>query len=508
MADIVKQTQAIIWLQPNGPGTAFKPYGVGKKAGGMTGKTVPFAGRTPVYGRSEYGTPVAIATNEEAPGDLPNATIVLYEQAQVDVMLKAAQKGCPINVQNRIITCGVLNNPAIFDSVEHWGEGKVTQYSPGDGPSVEFSGETIQNEATISFLYYIRLVQTGLSALTSTATENLLDIAGIPDEDCNRCGNGYPGADQVLVVGEASDGALDANVFYSVNGGGSWAVMNPLPFAGLNLEDATFVDVRPINSTQARVIVGTGTAAAGVKSRFAYADMAYGAFGTPTWTIVSIDNTTVATSSIQAMEWLLFDRLYIAAEGDIYVSTDQGNTDPGTPIYTGATAIAGFAKSPDDAEVWAFGASNLILRELDQNGVFATRTGPSGGGAFTALTVSGEGSLFAGNGTSIFKSTDKAATAGNWDELYDFGTNKVVRAIQCIGGQRAQGGSSELLRVVVDDSAGGVGAVWYSLDGGASFQQVTALTNTGYNAAYFSTIDDNRGIVIGDAGAIHLLAPQ
>lgn len=508
MSNIVKQNEAIIWLQPDGPGNAFKPYGVGKKAGGMTGKTIPFKGRSNVYGRSESGAPIAITENIEAPGDSPNATLVLYEQAQVDVLLAAAKKGCPINVQNRITTCGVLSNPASFNALEHWGEGIVTQYSPGDGPSVEFSGTAIQNEATISFRYYIRLVQVGLSALTIGATENLLDIAGIPDEDCNRCGNGYPGADRVLLIGEASDGIADANVWYSVNGGGSFAAVSPLPFAGLNLEDATFVDVRPINATQVRMIVGTGTAATGAKARFAYADVLYGAMGSPTWTIVSIDNTTVTTSYIEAMEWLMYDRLYIASEGDIYVSENQGNTDPGSPIYTGATAINGFAKSPDDATVWAFGASNLILRELDQNDVFATRTGPSGGGAFTALTVAGDGTIYAGNGTSIFKTTDGAATAAGWTELYDFGTNKVVKSIQAIGGMNALGGSSELLRVVVDDSAGGVGGIWQSFDGGASFAQVTALSNTGYNGAYWSEILDNDAVIIGDGGAVHLLAPQ
>ena len=511
MAKLIKQNEMVLWYQPDGGGTAFKPYGIGAKAGGITGKSIPGADTTPVYGRTELGTPTIITENLEAPGDLPGATITVYEQGQVDFLLEALNQGCPINIQNRMNACGVLTNPNTWTSVEHWGNGRVTSYNPGDGPSVEYSGEAVQNEASVSFTHYIRLVQTGLSALTSNETEDILSVAGITDEDCNRCGNGYPGADNVLVFGAGSSGG-DANVLYTENGGGSILAMSPDPWAGLNNEENTFIAIRPISQSQVRVIVATGTPATGANARFAYADLTYGAMGSPTWTIVSIANTTVTTSAVTAMLWATFDRNYIAAEGDIYLSTDQGTTDPGLPIYIGAVAINGFAKAPDDSEVWAFGASNLILRELDQSGLFATRVGPAGGGAFTALAIAGDGTLYAGNGTGIYKSTDKANVAGNWTELYDFGASHAVRAIQCIGGDRANGGDSQLLRVIVDDTTPGAGTVWQTIDGGATWQPVTTLTNAGYNGAYFSKINDNKAIIVGDAsggaGVIHYLGPQ
>lgn len=513
MTDLIKQNEMIIYYQPSGDGTAFKPYGVGKNAGGITGKSVPGTETSPVYGRTELGTPTVITQNLEAPGDLPGATITVYEQGQVDFLLSALQKGCPINIQNRMYSCGVLTNPVAWTSLEHWGGGVVTGYSPGDGPSVEYNGEAVQNEGTVTFTHYIRLVQTGLSRLTTTEAEDILSVAGIPDEDCNRCGNGYPGADQVLVFGAGVTGAADANVLYTENGGGTIAAMSPDPWAGLGSEENTFIAIRPITTNQVRVIVGTGTAVVGSKARIAYADLTYGALGTPTWTITTITATTVDTATIQAMAWLTFDRLYIASEGDIYLSTDQGTTDPGAAIYTGATAINGFAKAPDDSEVWAFGASNLILRELDQSGLFVTRVGPAGGGAFTALAIAGDGTLYAGNATSIYRSTDKANVAGNWTELYDFGADKAVRKIACLGGDRAFGGDSQLLYAVVDDTTGAAaGAVWRTVDGGATWQPITTLTNLGYNDAYFSKINDNYGVIVGDAsggtGVIHYLGPQ
>lgn len=508
---IIGQDRIILWFQPDGPGTPFVPFGVGEKAGGMTGKSIPGPGRTPVYGRTEFGSPVVIKVNREAPGDLPNATITIYERAQMNVLLEALQKGCPINIQTRISKCGTLNNPSNWDVIDHWANGEVTSYNPGDGPSAEYSGESITVEGTVSFTHYIRLLRNSLSALTTTEPENILSVAGVPDEDCNVCGNGYPGADQILYFGAAGGTSADARVLYTRNGGGSIAATSAAPFAGSGAyEDISHIAVRPINQTQLRIVVATDTSVTGVKAQFAFADVSYGSEGTTTWTVRTI-NATANGDAISAMHWATFDRIYFAAAGDIYLSTDQATSDPGAPIYTGSTAIRGFAKSPDDGEVWAFGASNLILRELDQSGVFETRVGPSGGGTFYSLAVAGDGMVYAGNGTAIYKTTDKANSAGNWVSLKDFGNNKAVVAIQIIGGQRALGGDSQLLRAVVDDTAGGVGAIWESVDGGATWTQTTALTNAGYNGAYFSQVNDNLGIIVGDTlggtGVIHRFAP-
>lgn len=507
---IIGQDRVILWFQPNGPGTAFVPYGIGEKAGGMSGKTIPGPGRTPIYGRTETGAPVTIKVNREPPGDLPSATLTLYERAQVDLLLEALQKGCPINVQTRITKCGVLNNPGNWDVIDHWAGGEVTSYNPGDAPQVEFGGEGVTVEGSVSFTHYIRLVQTSLAQLTNTITENVLAIAGIPDEDCNLCGNGYPGADEIMYFGAASGGSGDGELHYTRNGGGSILPVSAHPFASSgNSEDISFVVVRPITQTQLQVVVGTGTSVVGTKAQFAFATVSYGGEGTTTWTV----NTIAATATgdaITAMFWPMYDRLYMASAGDIYVSTDQGETDPGAAIYTGATQINAFAVSPDKSNVWAVGASNLILREVDQDDVFATRVGPAGGGEFHSIAVAADGTIYAGNGTSIYKNTDQANNAGNWTQLKNFGANKRVVAIQCIGGQRALGGDSQLLRAVVDDTAGGVGEVYLSVDGGASWQAVPSLTNTGYNAAYFSEINDNLAVVVGDAsgsvGQIHRLA--
>ncbi len=508
MGKTIKQGQSVLWVQENGPGTTLKPFAVGEDGASMTGKTIPVKGVTPVYGRDRFNNPVVVDITETAPGDLPSATVTIYEKKSMTFLENMVQKQCPINMQLRAVECGVLDDPFIWDKMQHWGQGVLTTYNPGDGPAIEYDNTIMQAAGTLSFRHVLLLTQLELSSLVNAEVENAISIGGIPDEDCNRCGYGYPGADQVLYVGCAG-GVAGGNVLYSRNGGGAWLTTTLEPFATA-AEQPAFIAVRPFGRDGARVIAGNDVTDAGSKAKYAYADVTWGNLDIATWTGQTIEGTATG-DTIEAMAWLLHDSLLFASSGDIYRSENQGNTTPDAAIFVGANAIAKFVLSPDKRDIWAIGASNQILREVDQDGVFAARVGPTGGAAFTALVVAGDGTLYAGNGTSVFKSTDSAGSIGNWTELYDFGGILAVVELQVVGGVRAGGGDSQIVRAVVDDPTPGTSQVWLSFDGGQNWEQVTEIVNDGYNAAYFSEIDNNKAIIVGDNdgsfAAIHQLEP-
>jgi hypothetical protein len=151
------------------------------------------------------------------------------------------------------------------------------------------------------------------------------------------------------------------------------------------------------------------------------------------------------------------------------------------------------------------GASNTILVELaNARGTFVARTGPSGGGAFTAIARAKDGVIYAGNGQSIYLNTNEARAAGGWTSLKDFGSNHVVKNIFCVNG------SSQIVYAVVSDGTGTDGDLWISTNGGLTWVEKSDVSNTGYSGAVMSRQDANLlyicGLSSGSDALVHKLS--
>jgi hypothetical protein len=499
MADTIKQSQAVVWVQEGGDGQAFIPYADGAEGMAMTGKTIPVVGIAPVYTRDANGNPLVIDLNETAPGDLPTATIQVYERSALTILERMVEQKCPLNFQLRMVACGPLDNPFIWDKIVAFSKGKLTTYNPGDGPSLDFNGELMTASGAVSFENVLFMVRTGLSALTLVETENIQAIDGLSEEDCAECGTGYPGADKIMAIGADAAGAAIANGYVTDDGGSTWTVFSALPF--IADEHFDFIQMRLVGPSTVRYIGHTSVTGA-TKAQMAYAEAEFGALDTVTWTKSAYTNTTVG-DVVTAALWARHDRHYVATDAnDIIIDKKQGGDDDAEIAYAGAQPINAFAVSSDGRTVYAAGDANLIVRELNQNDLFVVRNGPSGGGAFSALAVARDGTLYAGNGTSIFKSVDGAAQAGNWEELNDFGAGHTVVSIGLVKGD------SQYLKVVTTEAADG--HVYESVDGGNSWREITGITDAGYSDAYHSETNSNlayiAGLASGGLGQVHQLA--
>lgn len=495
MTNFVTQDKVILYVQPDGPNTSAKPLSIDKH--GMADKTMPNPGREIMWGTDAFGRFVPKLTFLSPPGGLNTSTVEEDDLGTFSFLKKMYDRvGC-FPLQERWYKCGRKDGPT-WTRVLAYGKMTVTQKVGSAGPSREATGASMFNSFEVAWPYTVELYEHTLTTLTISEDQAINDIVFLSDlvVGCNDCFPGYlPDEIGYLAVDSNAGSPGDfANVWYTTNGGGVWAATSTNPFAAL--QDILFVEAWIDSDDGFSVIVVNDQTSSQLKK----SSFDFGAEGTSSWGSA----VTIGTALVSAFAWLFYDRIYAATAGDIYVSTDQGDTF-GAAISTSALVINDFAKSPVDESVWAVGSADYIRRELSQSGTFDTMQGPGLGSNFTAITIANDGRIYAGYGTSLYLSDNSAANAGGWSELKDFGANKIVEVINCAGGTKSGGGDSQFLRVIVDDTTPDDGAVWESVDGGVTWRQVSNLTNTGYNCAYFSPIDDNLAFIGGDGGTLQKL---
>jgi hypothetical protein len=460
------------YIQPEGRGTGLEPMSKDRHGIG-DGTLAQIPDRGVLWGQDDFGRPESKVEFDQPPGGLNTLDVQFDRVAEADVLDTLRMENGKFMFANFFIPAGRLNNYANWSNdgfVDAHVRCKISAGTKGAGRDKDYSGDPVINTYTISWANTVTLYPPVLTAQTIGETLDLNDIAFLGDLDPDQDIPGYAGRDKIGFAVADGDTSEDAKVWYTV-------------------------------ADTYRVIVLRSTADAAAACEIAYTDIILGGeAGTITWTTVDLGSTV--NEAGEAMAWPYYNGLYMAAAGDIYRSTNQGVSN--SLAYTGATVINQIAMDFDD-NVWAVGATNTIVQEKSNNrGTFTAKVGPSGGGDFTAVEVARDGWLFAGNGSSIFRSNNLAKNTGGWTELKDFGTNHTVEAIQCIDGE------SQLVRVLVTDSTGNDGDIWYSLDGGNSFVMVTDLSNAGYNNWWVSEVDPNVAFIVGEdnssVGVVHKLA--
>lgn len=493
---IVTQDRVILYVQPDGPGTALAPLSIGQHGrGDSSDDTIP--GKTVIYGRDEFGRAKEKVSYRETPGGGITFQIDKDAVQQLDLIDKKRRDQGKFNIYEYYIPKGALT------TVSNWeDDGYVLVFvdcevvgGGAGGHDKNFSGQPVANTDQIQATDQIKILPFSISAMTTSETEDINGITAIGELDPDNELTGYQGADQIVIAAADAGSSATPHILYSTNGGGSWTAFGADPFAAD--EHADFPQARIISPSQYRILVGRTVTDGSNPAEIAYADITFGdESSSPTWNAVDVGSTNGDT--IEFLYWPRYTRAYAGTGGDVYVSTDQGES--WTAIFTGSNALAA-AYWDSEENVWFVGASNTILREkATARDTVETLTGPSGGGAFSSIAVASDGTIYAGNGTSLFKNTNDAASAGGWSSLKDFGADHAVVGLALIGKNR------ELIVALVNDSSGNEGDVWFSLDGGNSFREVTNLSNSGYNAWYFSPTDPNLAYIAGeDDGATGIL---
>jgi hypothetical protein len=501
-----------LFAMPNGRvggiGTNLVPLSLSRY--GLTGRTknnVPTVDQE--YSNNRFGQIVVSRTFKTPPSGLDTFNLTVRKAVEESYLDKRGKAQDEFPIWRAFSPCVTRDNPQGWlngGQLEYFGSNRVTSGgTETDGPVVDGSDPIVTETVPVASKVYLKLLPMTISNLTFTDALNVTDLTGIlviNDPVPGGCITAYRGPGKHIMVSQQADTGVPAEVFYSVNGGGSWAAMSSNPFG--NDEHIGHIVGGITTGNRMRIAVSRSLTDVGNPAEIAYGDITFGAEGTITFTNVNVGANTGDIITMMAQLFPL--RAYYGTDnGTLHVSTDQheSNSEIASGLAQINVAIRGYGECED---VWFGGDTNTLLVERNLSGSVSARVGPSGGGAFTALALSSDGLLFAGNGQSLYVSRNQGENAGGWSEVKDFGAAHVVKNIFLPEGDPYN------IYCVVDVTTPGSGEFWHSNDAGNSWNLVSVVTNGGYNGAAASIESPNEYWICGDDdganGVVHKLLAQ
>ena len=500
MAKAVKQSMSVVYYPTNGKFNAAAAFQRGKS--GATGISIPGAGdKTPFFGTDPYGNPINLGAERGTPGT-PSVTLQNYVALVQDALQKAQIRGKKEYAQVRFHDCISLDIPTGWEGILHFGNTQPGDATVADPVSREFADARVEQDIPFNPDYAFWIWKGSISAQTTTETYAANDVWFLSEPDSLAdCGNGYPGADEVGFIACDSNGtSTTPNVLYTINGGSTWTATTAAPFAASDHGDHITGTI--INKTQGRVLLGDVQTDGSAGPRVTYGNFSLSSGDVSSWTNVTVGATNGDIVTATLWSEMNPNRVYVAVgdtggtTGDIHISTDRGETFSTTADYTATDRINSFYEA-SDGSIYACGDSDIVLIEKNQTGTSTVLTGPVGSGENFAIAVT-EDTIWMGNGTSIYytRNLEPAAT-GDWTSSKNFGGTYRVEAIFPMGRSRWPGGDSQCLYAIANDPTV-EGNLWVTVDGGGTWEEITNVADAGYNGAYFSKIDDNKGWMVGE----------
>lgn len=376
MADIQLSSQSRVFLIPGGAAPTASPEYA--SLGRATAFSQSFGDITPIRvpSRKKYGK-FDIAAVVQGQADLPGLSVEYRMQKGLSAALKAAQDGCPVDVQ---IHSGSCQDPSDFDrgwsKIQILETGYITNYGTSDLGA--FDGD--QNEAVdetldyMGMLYYEVVPVTAAKQGESVVTDELIRVVIADSITCGNCGVPSDGTQVAFALQAESSGSpgLGAKVFWTKNGGSTWTASAVT--SGSITESVTDMVI------QGPYVV---VAAGGSNDRLHYCLIADMLKGEETWRAVTT-GIVAAGSPKRFIRWDSENTWLLGDGGYIYKMTDapKGVTVLSAGDLTVQNLLAGH--TPDGVNILITGALNVIIVSSNGGKSFRTISGPSAQAAVSA----------------------------------------------------------------------------------------------------------------------------
>jgi photosystem II stability/assembly factor-like uncharacterized protein len=303
-------------------------------------------------------------------------------------------------------------------------------------------------------------------------TEALNGVVACGDLRCaGDCGDDQEPCDIMYAIGDAAGGSPSnvANVLVTTDGGATWTETAANPFAAA--EDIRGIACFSIDKNTTRIIVGRGTTDAGNPAEIAYSDDS-GA----TWTLVDVGAVLgqYFVGGKDAIFALDYNHVWaVTSGGYIYFSSDGGATWTAQESAVLTTEDYQGVSFSDDSNGYAVANSDVIVRTLDGGDTWSAVSATGGGANILSVEVLSDSHAWVGDAAASLYFTKDGGTTWTERDIAGASDTGTITAIQFI---------NELQGALLHNTAGPVGTLYYTNNGGYDWQAVVTPSNAGLNS--------------------------
>lgn len=303
-----------------------------------------------------------------------------------------------------------------------------------------------------------------------------------------RCQTGF-------AAGQAGTGAK-AFLAYTTNYGQTWTATAAQPFA--NDEHINALTCFEMGNGVTRVVAMRGSTDAAAPAEIAYSDD----FGA-TWTAVNVGSTNalfgLAPHALFAIDQ--YDMWAVTGGGHVAKSEDGGAT--WTQQHAGVLTSQNLhaVHFATDRIGAAVGAAGAVLTTVDGGLSWSLKTAPVAAILRSVFVLDAQRMWVGSEDGRLYYTIDGGTT---WSERLFTG----VGFGSGVGTVRDVMFFSDLIGFMASNNAGPVGNVFYTIDGGYTWEQVTTLTNTGINQLAICGVNDLYAVGPAQGGTSLILKVQ
>lgn len=484
MAKVYTQKNDTVWVAPDGPNT--QPFLL--SCHDVADIVEPAAGKEIVQCMNDAGTGWdTVAERITPPGNVTGSLSRLTPPAR-DYLEKITN---PFSLYVIQYSGGRPNQWNLYERVNILRNCRITQKTRSAMVHHTEDGEVSRSFEIIADPGVPEVAPVTVDRLTCADTNAVNDIWMNTDQRAyGDYGVAIEPGDFGIAVCDAGAG-VTANVYLSTDGGSTWTVCAADPFA-INMNIVSCLGVR-ISASAYRWIVGMENPA-GAQGMIAYSDNNGAA-----WTTVNIGGAAAGHGSNASQS------LWVKSNGEIFLASAAGYIYRSQDYGVSWTAV----------ETGTITAGDYNAIHFDPSGVYGMAVAAAG---IIALTRDGGVSWFAGTtiaaapalNTGVVLDANKLWVGTATGLLYysvDFGvtwTGRTGWSGSGVGQVRSLRFSNDHIAFMVRQTAGPVGVVLRSANGGFSWEPLTTFTNAGLNGSW--CVHDNllylTGEVVGAATGV------